>query len=103
MGSTTLSLLRFDERVAIVTGAGGGLGRAHALELARRGARIVVNDVGGTVHGDGGSTSAAQAVVEEIKALGGTAIANHDSVATAEGGEAIVASALDASVASTFL
>jgi NAD(P)-dependent dehydrogenase (short-subunit alcohol dehydrogenase family) len=91
-----LSQLRFDERVAIVTGAGGGLGRAHALELARRGARIVVNDVGGSVHGVGGSVDAAAAVVAEIEALGGTAIANHDSVATADGGEAVVAAAVDA-------
>jgi NAD(P)-dependent dehydrogenase (short-subunit alcohol dehydrogenase family) len=91
-----LSLLRFDERVAIVTGAGGGLGRAHALELARRGARIVVNDVGGSVKGEGGSVDAAEAVVKEIAALGGTAVANHDSVATAEGGESIVEAAMQA-------
>jgi NAD(P)-dependent dehydrogenase (short-subunit alcohol dehydrogenase family) len=91
-----VSLLRFDEGVAIVTGAGGGLGRAHALELARRGARILVNDVGGSVNGEGGSTDPAQAVVREIAALGGTAVANHDSVATAEGGEAIVDAAMSA-------
>jgi len=88
--------LHFDERVAIVTGAGRGLGRCHALELARRGARVVVNDVGRSVNGDGSACDAAQAVVNEITALGGTAIANHDTVATDGGGRAIVQSALDA-------
>jgi NAD(P)-dependent dehydrogenase (short-subunit alcohol dehydrogenase family) len=94
-----MSALKFDERVAVITGAGGGLGRAHALELARRGARIVVNDLGGTVNGEaisGVTTSAAQAVVDEITALGGTAIANHDSVATTAGGHAIVQAAVEA-------
>ncbi len=87
--------LGFDGRVAIVTGAGGGLGREHALELARRGARVVVNDLGGAVDGTGGSKGAAETVVGEIEALGGEAIANADSVATPEGGEAIVQSAID--------
>ncbi|MHA4852903.1 SDR family NAD(P)-dependent oxidoreductase [Rhodococcus sp. MSC1_016] len=90
-----MSSLHFDERVAIVTGAGNGLGRSHALELARRGARVVVNDLGGSLHGDGQSTGAAQAVVDEITALGGTAVANRDSVATEEGGRAIVRTALE--------
>ena len=90
-----MSSLNFDERVAIVTGAGNGLGRSHALELARRGARVVVNDLGGSLHGDGQSTDAAQAVVDEITAFGGTAVANRDSVATEEGGRAIVQTALD--------
>ncbi|MDI9949595.1 SDR family NAD(P)-dependent oxidoreductase [Rhodococcus sp. IEGM 1305] len=90
-----MSSLHFDERVAIVTGAGNGLGRSHALELARRGARVVVNDLGGSLHGDGQSTGAAQAVVDEITALGGTAVANRDSVATEEGGRAIVQATLD--------
>ncbi|MFC9839458.1 SDR family NAD(P)-dependent oxidoreductase [Rhodococcus sp. NPDC127530] len=90
-----MSSLHFDERVAIVTGAGNGLGRSHALELARRGARVVVNDLGGSLHGDGQSTDAAQAVVDEIAALGGTAVANRDSVATEAGGRAIVQTALD--------
>ncbi|MFD9669229.1 SDR family NAD(P)-dependent oxidoreductase [Rhodococcus sp. NPDC059968] len=90
-----MSLLHFDERVAIVTGAGNGLGRSHALELARRGARVVVNDLGGSLHGDGQSTDAAQAVVDEITAFGGTAVANRDSVATEESGRAIVQTALD--------
>jgi NAD(P)-dependent dehydrogenase (short-subunit alcohol dehydrogenase family) len=91
-----MSDLGFDGQVAIVTGAGGGLGRSHALELARRGARVVVNDLGGAVDGSGGSDSAAQKVVDEIEAAGGEAVADHNSVATAEGGEAIVQTALDA-------
>lgn len=86
----------FDNRVAIVTGAGGGLGRCHALELARRGARLVVNDLGGAVDGSGSDTTAAQKVVQEIEALGGEAVANGDSVGTPEGGAAIVQAALDA-------
>jgi NAD(P)-dependent dehydrogenase (short-subunit alcohol dehydrogenase family) len=89
--------LGFDGKVAIVTGAGGGLGRSHALELARRGARIVVNDLGGTVDGSGGgSEGPAAQVVKEIEALGGEAVANPDSVASAEGGAAIVANAIEA-------
>ena len=72
--------LRFDDRVAIVTGAGGGLGRAYALELARRGAKVVVNDLGGSRDGSGSSLSAAQAVVDEIIAAGGEAMANGASV-----------------------
>jgi NAD(P)-dependent dehydrogenase (short-subunit alcohol dehydrogenase family) len=72
--------IRFDGKVAIVTGAGGGLGRQHALELARRGAKVVVNDLGGSMDGSGGSSEAAQKVVDEIKAFGGEAIANGSSV-----------------------
>jgi NAD(P)-dependent dehydrogenase (short-subunit alcohol dehydrogenase family) len=92
----TMADLRFDGRVAIITGAGGGLGRSHALALARRGASIVVNDLGGALDGTGSSASAAQRVVDEITDLGGIATANHDSVATPEGGEAIVQAAVDA-------
>ena len=88
--------MRFDGRVAIITGAGGGLGRSHALELARRGARVVVNDLGGAVDGSGASTTAAQRVVDEITAAGGEAVANGDSVATAAGGQAIVDAAVRA-------
>ncbi len=87
--------LTFDGRVAVVTGAGGGLGRSHALELARRGAHVVVNDLGGAVDGTGASASAAEQVVAEIRAAGGDAVANADSVATPEGGAAIVQCALD--------
>ncbi|MCC5952681.1 MAG: SDR family oxidoreductase [Acidimicrobiia bacterium] len=85
----------FDGKVAIITGAGGGLGRCHALELARRGARIVVNDLGGSVTGEGGDVGPAQRVVDEIVALGGEAVADTNSVATAEGGEAVVKTAVD--------
>ncbi|HEV8297475.1 MAG TPA: SDR family oxidoreductase [Acidimicrobiales bacterium] len=88
--------LGFDNKVAIVTGAGGGLGRSHALELARRGARVVVNDLGGTIDGSGHSNGPAAQVVREIETLGGEAVANTDSVASVEGGSAIVQSALDA-------
>ena len=92
----TVPEMRFDGRVCVITGAGGGLGRSHALELARRGAQVVVNDVGGALDGSGASTSAAQHVVDEITAFGGQAVPNHDSVATPAGGEAIVQAALSA-------
>lgn len=85
--------ISFEGQVAIVTGAGQGLGRAYALDLAARGAKVVVNDIGGLDTPEG---SAAQAVVREIEGAGGTALASHDSVATREGGEAIVAAALEA-------
>ena len=88
--------LTFDGQVAVITGAGGGLGRCHALEFARRGAHVVVNDVGAAVDGTGSTTSAAQTVVDEITAAGGTAIAATDSVATPEGGQAIIRAAMDA-------
>jgi 3-hydroxyacyl-CoA dehydrogenase/3a,7a,12a-trihydroxy-5b-cholest-24-enoyl-CoA hydratase len=87
-----MSDLRFDNRVAIVTGAGNGLGRSHALLLASRGAKVVVNDLGGGATGGGKSSSAADKVVEEIKAVGGDAVANYDSV---EDGAKIVQCALD--------
>ncbi|MGH8007047.1 MAG: SDR family NAD(P)-dependent oxidoreductase, partial [Candidatus Binatia bacterium] len=91
-----MSDIRFDGRVAVITGAGSGLGRSHALFLASRGAKVVVNDLGGTVAGRGGSRGAADAVVHEIKAGGGEAVANYDSVATEEGGRNIIKTALDA-------
>lgn len=90
-----MSALGYDGKVAIITGAGGGLGRQHALLMAKRGALIVVNDLGGSVDGTGANASAAQKVVDEIKAAGGEAVADHNSVATPEGGEAIVQTAID--------
>ncbi len=91
-----MSKIDFTGRVAIVTGAGAGLGRNHAIELAKRGAKVVVNDLGGTRDGVGSSESAANKVVEEIKALGEEAVPNYDNVATVEGGENIVKTAIDA-------
>ena len=87
--------LRFDGKVAIVTGAGGGLGKQHALELARRGAKVVVNDLGGSMDGSGGSSSAADAVVAEIKAAGGEAIANGASVTDDAGVAHLVQQTMD--------
>jgi NAD(P)-dependent dehydrogenase (short-subunit alcohol dehydrogenase family)/uncharacterized OB-fold protein/putative sterol carrier protein len=88
--------IRFDDRVAVITGAGAGLGKAYAIELAKRGAKVVANDLGGARDGSGkGSASPADRVVDEIKALGGEAVANYDNVATPEGGENIVKTALD--------
>ena len=85
-----------DGKVAIVTGAGGGIGREHALALAKEGAALVVNDLGGSRDGSGGGHNMADSVVEEIKKAGGEAVANYDSVATVEGGQNIVKTALDA-------
>jgi NAD(P)-dependent dehydrogenase (short-subunit alcohol dehydrogenase family) len=91
-----VSEISFDGRVAIVTGAGGGIGRTYALDLAARGAAVVVNDLGGSVDGKGGDDTAAQKVVDEIKAAGGDAVPNYDSVSTPEGGASIVKTAVDA-------
>ncbi len=88
--------IRFDGKVAIVTGAGGGLGRQHALELARRGAKVVVNDLGGAMDGSGGSSEAAKKVVEEITAAGGEAIANGSSVTDDAGVSLMAKQAMDA-------
>jgi NAD(P)-dependent dehydrogenase (short-subunit alcohol dehydrogenase family) len=88
--------LDFKGRVAIVTGAGGGLGREHALALAARGAKVLVNDLGAGVDGSGGSASAAQAVVDEIRALGGEALANGASVTDFAAVQAMVAQAVQA-------
>jgi NAD(P)-dependent dehydrogenase (short-subunit alcohol dehydrogenase family) len=90
-----MSEIRFDGRVAVITGAGGGLGKTYALELAKRGASVVVNDLGGAADGTGSGTRMADATVGEIAEAGGKAVANYDSVATPEGGRAIVQAALD--------
>ena len=82
--------ISFDDKVAIVTGAGGGLGRCHALEFAKRGAKVVVNDLGGSVDGTGGSSEAADKVVDEIKAMGGEAISNGSSVTDKAGVKKLV-------------
>ena len=88
--------ISFADQVAIVTGAGGGLGRCHARELARRGAKVVINDLGGTMDGSGGSSDAAEAVVAEIKAMGGEAIANGGSVSDRAGAQSMVDDAMNA-------
>lgn len=88
-------MIDFGGQVAVVTGAGRGLGRLYALELARRGASVVVNDLGGTMHGDGADASVADRVVEEITAAGGLAVSSHDSVDSPDGGEAIVQIAVE--------
>ena len=93
---TPVTEISFIDRVAIVTGASGGLGRTYAMELAARGASVVVNDLGGSAAGVGSDASAAQKVVKEITVKGGIAVASHDSVSTPEGGQAIVQAALDA-------
>ena len=89
--------IRFDDKVAVITGAGGGLGKTHALMFASRGAKVVVNDLGGAPDGSGKGTSMmADKVVEEIQAQGGEAVPNYDSVATMEGGANIIQAAMDA-------
>lgn len=91
-----MSNIRYDDRVAVITGAGGGLGRSYALYLAERGARVVINDLGGSIDGQGNDTRAADKVVAEIQALGGEAVANYDSVSNPGGGENIIQTAVDA-------
>lgn len=88
-------MIDFTGQVVVVTGAGRGLGRLYAIELARRGAAVVANDLGGSMHGDGADTSIADQVVDEIASAGGSAVVSHDSVDSPEGGEAVVAAALD--------
>jgi NAD(P)-dependent dehydrogenase (short-subunit alcohol dehydrogenase family) len=88
-------VIDFTGQVAIVTGAGRGLGRLYATEFARRGASVVVNDLGGSMHGDGSDASVAERVVEEIQGAGGRAVASHDSVDSPDGAAAIVAAAID--------
>jgi NAD(P)-dependent dehydrogenase (short-subunit alcohol dehydrogenase family) len=88
------SMIDFNDQVVIVTGAGRGLGRLYAMEFARLGASVVVNDIGSTMHGEGTDASVADQVVEEIERAGGVAVASHDSVADPEGGEAIVRTAV---------
>lgn len=95
MRREAIPMIDFTGRVAVVTGAGNGIGRSHALELARRGARVVVNDLGGSTRGTGAAPGPADAVVAEIQAGGGEAVANYDSVATRAGGQAIIDTAMD--------
>jgi NAD(P)-dependent dehydrogenase (short-subunit alcohol dehydrogenase family) len=95
MSLNDVNLISFDDQVAIVTGAGGGLGRAYALALAERGARVVVNDLGCARDGTGDAHDSADVIAAEIRAVGGQAVANYDSVATPEGGAQIVQTALE--------
>ncbi len=94
-GEAARERIDFSGKVAVVTGAGGGLGRAYAIELAKRGAKVVVNDIGGDRDGTGSSKTPAQKVVDEIISFGGEAVANYDNVATKEGGENIIRCAID--------
>src|SRR5690606_6994871 len=87
--------ISFEGQVAVVTGAGAGLGRAYAIDLAKRGAKVVVNDLGGDPHGQGENRAPAQKVVDEIKELGGEAVPNYDDVSSYEGGFNIVKTAID--------
>ena len=89
-----MSGINFENKTVVVTGAGNGLGKAYALEFANRGANVVVNDIGGSVTGDGSENAPADVVVEEINSSGGSAVANYDSVATKKGGESIIETAL---------
>ena len=90
-----MSEIRFDGKVALITGAGGGLGKTYALQLASRGCKVVVNDLGGRADGTGASSSMADQTVKEITEAGGQAVSNYDSVATPEGGKAMVQTAVD--------
>jgi len=90
-----MSDIRFDGRVAVITGAGAGLGRTYAIEFAKRGARVVVNDLGGARNGTGSSSKVADDMVSEIEGMGGEAVANYDSVASAQGAENIIKTAVD--------
>jgi NAD(P)-dependent dehydrogenase (short-subunit alcohol dehydrogenase family) len=90
-----MSEIRYDGRVAVITGAGGGLGKTYALLLASRGAKLVVNDLGGAADGTGGGTSMADQTVKEIVEAGGEAVANYDSVSSPEGGDSIINTAID--------
>ncbi len=88
--------LGYDGKVVIITGAGGGLGRQHGLEFAKRGARLVINDLGGSVSGEGGDAGPAEKVAQELRDLGAEAVADTNSIATKEGGEGVVQTAVDA-------
>jgi NAD(P)-dependent dehydrogenase (short-subunit alcohol dehydrogenase family) len=93
-GGKIMGLL--DGKVVIITGSGAGIGRQHAIAMAKEGAKLVINDLGGTRDGSGASTKAADVVVDEIKKMGGSAVANYDSVATMQGAANIVKTAMSA-------
>ena len=90
-----MSEIRYDGRVAVITGAAGGLGRSHAIALARRGCALVLNDLGGGPRGDGGDRAPAELVAEEVQAIGAEAIANADDIGSAAGGQAVIEAALE--------
>ena len=90
-----MSDINFENKTVVVTGAGNGLGKAYAMEFAKRGANVVINDIGGSVDGAGSENAPADIVVEEIKSNRGSAVANYDSVATKDGGQSIIDTALN--------